>query len=98
MLDAIILCGGRGTRLASVIAEVPKPLAPVWDRPFLDYLLALLSRSGAVRSATLAVHHLADRIISYYADHAAPFPLRIVTEDRPRGTGGAMMNCLGAID
>jgi D-glycero-alpha-D-manno-heptose 1-phosphate guanylyltransferase len=98
MLDAIILCGGRGTRLASVIADVPKPLAPVSQRPFLDYLLAFLSRSGAVRSATLAVHHLADRIVSYYADHAASFPLRIVKEDKPLGTGGAMMNCLGAVD
>jgi NDP-sugar pyrophosphorylase family protein len=98
MLDAIILCGGRGTRLASVIADVPKPLAPVSEKPFLDYLLAFLAHSGAVRSATLAVHHLADRIVSHYADHAAPLPLRIVKEDRPLGTGGAIMNCLDAVD
>jgi NDP-sugar pyrophosphorylase family protein len=98
MLDAIILCGGRGTRLASVIADVPKPLAPVSERPFLAYLLAYLARSGAVRSATLAVHHLGDRIASYYAGHAAPFPLRIVRETEPLGTGGAIMNCLGSVD
>jgi len=98
MLDAIILCGGQGTRLASIVADVPKPLAPVSEKPFLDYLLAFLSHSGAVRSATLAVHHLADRIVSYYADHAAALPLRIVNEHKPLGTGGAIMNCLGAVD
>jgi D-glycero-alpha-D-manno-heptose 1-phosphate guanylyltransferase len=98
MLDAIILCGGRGTRLASVISNVPKPLAPVLEQPFLDHLLALLVRSKVARSATLAIHHLADQIIAYYAGHAAPLPLRFVTEDRPLGTGGAMMNCLAAVE
>ena len=39
MLDAIILCGGRGTRLAGVVKDVPKPLAPVLGKPFLDHLL-----------------------------------------------------------
>lgn len=97
-LDAIILCGGQGTRLASVVADVPKPLAPVSDRPFLDYLLALLARSGAVRSATLAVHHLAERIRAHYAMHRAPLPLRIVQEEKPLGTGGAIMNCLGSVE
>src|SRR2546421_11574002 len=92
MLDVIILCGGQGTRLASVVTDVPKPLAPVSEKPFLDHLLAFLFQSGVVRSATLAVHHLADRIISYYSDHTAPFPLHIVKEDKPLGTGGAIMN------
>src|SRR5262245_46791939 len=98
MLDAIILCGGLGTRLARVVADVPKPLAPVSEKPFLDYLLELLARSGVVRSATLAVHHLADRIVDHYADHPAPFPLRIVKETKPLGTGGAIMNCLGSVE
>jgi D-glycero-alpha-D-manno-heptose 1-phosphate guanylyltransferase len=98
VLDAIILCGGQGTRLASVVPDVPKPLAPVSEKPFLDYLLAVLTRTGAVRSATLAVHHLAGQIISYYAAHLAPFPLRIVKEMRPLGTGGAIMNCLGSVE
>jgi NDP-sugar pyrophosphorylase family protein len=98
MLDAIILCGGQGTRLAPVISDVPKPLAPVLGRPFLDHLLAMLSGSGVVRSVTLAVHHMADQVIAYYADHAAPLPLRIVSEEIPLGTGGAIMNCLDAVD
>src|ERR1043165_1368622 len=98
MLDAIILCGGRGSRLASIIADVPKPLAPVAEKPVLDYLLHLLAQSGGVRSATLAVHHLAERIVSYYAEHTAPLPLRFVREQTPLGTGGAIMNCLSAVE
>lgn len=97
-LDAIILCGGQGTRLARVVADVPKPLAPVSKKPFLDYLLAFLARSQAVRSATLAVHHLAERITRYYATHRAPLPLSIVQEEKPLGTGGAIMNCLGSVE
>jgi len=98
MLDAMILCGGQGTRLASVVSDVPKPLAPVLGRPFLDHLLALLCESGVVRSVTLAVHYRADRIAAYYADHPPPLPLRMVRETTPLGTGGAVMNCLGAVD
>ena len=97
-LDAIVLCGGKGTRLLSVVADVPKPLAPVSEKPFLDYLLAFLDRSGAVRSATLAVHHLAERITAHYATHRAPFPLHVVRESKPLGTGGAIMNCLGSVE
>ena len=97
MLDAIILCGGRGTRLASVVSDVPKALAPVLGEPFLDHLMALLARSGAVRSVVLAVHHLADRIAEHYAEHPAPLPIKIVPEPIPLGTGGAIMNCLGAV-
>lgn len=98
MLDAIVLCGGQGTRLASVISDVPKPLAPVLERPFLDYLLAFLSNSHVARSAILAAHHLAGRIKDHYATHPAPLPLRIVTEPRPLGTGGAIMNCLDTVE
>jgi D-glycero-alpha-D-manno-heptose 1-phosphate guanylyltransferase len=98
MLDAVILCGGRGTRLASVINDVPKPLAPVLHRPFLDHLLAFLHKSNVARSATLAIHHLADQIIAYYADHPAPLPLQFVREARPLGTGGAVMNSLSVVE
>lgn len=98
MLDAIILCGGRGTRLASVVSDVPKPLAKVLGKPFLDHLLDFLAGSGAVRSATLAVHHFADQIVAHYAGHRAPLPVRIVREQRLLGTGGAIMNCLGSVE
>lgn len=98
MLDALILCGGRGTRLAGVLSDVPKPLAPVAGRPFLDYQLALLAASGMVRSATLAIHHLAHQFLDHYAAHQAPLPLRFVREETPLGTGGALLNALAGIE
>ena len=48
-MQAIILAGGFGTRLQSVAANVPKPMAPVAGRPFLEYLLAYLIACGATR-------------------------------------------------
>ncbi|MEA2936268.1 MAG: hypothetical protein QOD74_2914 [Variibacter sp.] len=96
MLDAIILCGGRGSRLSSVVSDVPKPLAPVLGRPFLDHLLAFIAQSGAVEGAVLAIHHLSDRIVSYYETHPAPLPLQFVREPKPLGTGGALFNSMAA--
>jgi NDP-sugar pyrophosphorylase family protein len=96
-VDAIILCGGQGTRLAPAIGDIPKPLAPVLGRPFLDHLLAVLDNAGVARSATLAIHYLADRIEAYYDAHRAPLTLHLVREKSPLGTGGAIMNCLDVV-
>ena len=96
MLDAIILCGGRGSRLSSVVSDVPKPLAPVLGRPFLDHLLSFIAQSGAVEGAVLAIHHLSDRIVSYYETHPAPLPLQFVREPKPLGTGGALFHSMAA--
>ncbi len=46
MREAIILAGGFGTRLQSVVSDVPKPMAPVAGRPFLTYLLDRLQKQG----------------------------------------------------
>ena len=46
MKEAIILAGGKGTRLRSVVADVPKPLAPVAGKPFLEFLLRSLLKSS----------------------------------------------------
>lgn len=95
-VDAIVLCGGRGTRLASVVADVPKPLAPVLGRPFLDHLVDQLAASGLVRHVVLAVGHLADMVREHYARHAPPIPVSFVVESVPLGTGGALVNALPA--
>ena len=95
-LDAIVLAGGRGTRLQSVVRDVPKPLALVGGRPFLDYQLQLLASSGRVRQVVLAVGHLADRIIEHYTQHPPPLPVDFVVEHALLGTGGAARNALDA--
>ncbi len=95
-VDAIVLAGGRGTRLQSVVSDVPKPLAPVNGRPFLDYQLELLHRSGQVRKVVLATGHLAHKIEEHYAEHPAPLPLEFVVEKELLGTGGGVANALDA--
>ena len=95
-LDAIVLAGGKGTRLQSVVSDVPKPLAPVNGRPFLDYQLALLARSGQVRKAVLAVGHLAEKVIAHYRASPPPLPLEFAVETELLGTGGGLRNALSA--
>jgi NDP-sugar pyrophosphorylase family protein len=95
-VDAIILAGGKGTRLQSVVSEVPKPLAPVNGRPFLDYQLSLLARSGLVERVVLAIGHLAERVVEHYRDALPPLPLEFVVEEDLLGTGGGLRNALPA--
>jgi D-glycero-alpha-D-manno-heptose 1-phosphate guanylyltransferase len=97
-VDAIILAGGRGTRLQTVVRDVPKPLAPVAGRPFLDYQIALLAASAGVRRAVLATGYLSDKIEAHYADCPPPLPLDIVSEEELLGTGGAVANALRATE
>jgi D-glycero-alpha-D-manno-heptose 1-phosphate guanylyltransferase len=96
-LDAIILAGGKGTRLASVVSTVPKPLALVAGRPFLDHLLGQLACSGIIDRAVLALGHLAEKVIAHYKAHPAPLPLEAVTEETPLGTGGALIRALSHV-
>jgi NDP-sugar pyrophosphorylase family protein len=94
-LDLVVLAGGLGTRLRSVVADRPKVLAPVAGRPFLDHLLTWLDRQGA-RRIVLALGHLADQVEARLAARRQDFPrLEIVTavETSPLGTGGALASC-----
>ncbi len=92
----IVLAGGKGTRLQDVVSDVPKPLAQVGGRPFLDYVLETIAASGCVRKAVLAIGHLAHKVIEHYEIHGAPIPVEFVVETEPLGTGGAIANALEA--
>ena len=93
-MDAIVLCGGKGTRLASVVSDVPKPLAPVGGRPFLDYVLNYLVQSGQVTRAILATGHLAQTVVSTYGRRFGPLAVDYSEEQVPLGTGGAVLQAL----
>jgi D-glycero-alpha-D-manno-heptose 1-phosphate guanylyltransferase len=94
-IDAIILAGGLGTRIRQVVPDVPKPLAPVGGRPFLDILLAYLDRYASVGRVILAVCHQADRIVAAYGGRTGyRFALSFSVEERPLGTGGAVRKAL----
>ena len=91
MMDVVILAGGLGTRLRSVVSEVPKCMAPVAGRPFLWYLLEQL-RHYAVRRVILSVGYLREVIQDWIAAHADEYPFEFVfaVEEEPLGTGGGI--------
>lgn len=89
-VDAIVLAGGLGTRLRSVVSDVPKVLAAVNGRPFLDILLEFLARTGTVRRVVLAVGYMAEQVMERYEKSGSrPYEIRFSVEDHPLGTGGA---------
>ena len=93
---AIILAGGRGTRLRSVTGDLPKPMVPVAGRPILERLVLHLVGSG-ITSVTLAVGHGADVIEQHFGDGSAfGCAITYLREDEPRGTAGPLRGLLGA--
>ena len=89
--DAIVLCGGAGTRLKSVTGDAPKSLAAIGDRPFLDILINQLSRHG-FKHVILAVGYQRDLIRSHFDSRANDVSLEYSVESTPLGTGGALRN------
>jgi D-glycero-alpha-D-manno-heptose 1-phosphate guanylyltransferase len=96
--DVIILAGGLGTRLRSVVADLPKCMAPVNGKPFLAYLLDYLSQCP-VRKVVLSVGYLHEIVMDWAEQHKDdyPFAMEYAIEATPLGTGGgirlAMRQC-----
>ncbi|MEW5991528.1 MAG: sugar phosphate nucleotidyltransferase [Chloroflexota bacterium] len=87
-MRAIILAGGRGTRLAPYTTVFPKPLVPVGDRPILDIVLRQLAANG-FDDISLAVGHLAELIEAYCGDGSRyGISITYSREDAPLGTAG----------
>lgn len=90
--DTLILCGGLGTRLRPAVADRPKALAEIAGRPFLDVLIDELVRCSLHRFV-LCTGYGSEQIAAHYKGRAdAEF--RFSAEDRPLGTGGAVMHAL----
>lgn len=90
-MEIIILAGGLGTRLRSVVKEVPKCMAPVCGRPFLWYILKYLTRFD-VNKVILSVGYLRNIIIDWVetTKDEFPFDFDFAIEDIPLGTGGGI--------
>ena len=88
-MQALILAGGKGTRLRPLTVYTPKPIVPVLNRPFLLYQIEILRRAG-VKDITLSLNYQPDKIEHLLGDGAEHgVNLRYVTEPSPMGTGGA---------
>jgi NDP-sugar pyrophosphorylase family protein len=87
----VILAGGLGTRLRPLTIHVPKALIPIHGKPFLQYQIELLKRSG-IRDIVLCVGHLADRVEDYFGDGRwLGVRIRYSQEEGPLlGTAGAI--------
>ena len=97
-MEAIVLAGGLGTRLRGVIGEVPKCMAPVDGKPFLQYQLEWLSRFD-VSHVVLSVGYLREQIVEFIKAREWPFDITFAVEKEPLGTGGgirlALSKCRG---
>jgi D-glycero-alpha-D-manno-heptose 1-phosphate guanylyltransferase len=88
-IRCIVLAGGLGTRLRSVLPDLPKCLAPVNGRPFLERQLELLTRQGIDRFV-LSLGYGADQVENLAAQWHGKFDVETVVEREPLGTGGAI--------
>jgi len=93
VLTSLILAGGLGTRLRDEVSNVPKPMAPVNEKPFLEYLLTYLSNQG-VNNFVISVGYLSDSIKSYFGTSFNGKSIKYSEEIEPLGTGGAILNSL----
>lgn len=93
MNEAIILAGGFGTRLRSVVSDLPKPMAPVAGKPFLEYLLTRLAKQHYTH-VILSTGYLHETIEQHFGSCFEGIELSYAVEDTPLGTGGAIVNAL----
>ena len=92
-MEAVVLAGGLGTRLRSVVKDLPKCMAPVAGEPFLSYVLEWLGRYDVSR-VILSVGYLKDDIIHWASSRSFPFEVDYAVEEEPLGTGGAICYAL----
>jgi len=90
MVNAVILAGGFGTRLREAVPNIPKPMAPIRNRPFLEYLMDYWIVQG-VRSFTLSVGYMAEVFIQHFGDKYKNIPIYYAIENKPLGTGGGLL-------
>lgn len=98
MKPLIVLAGGFGTRLRSLVSDVPKPLAPVCGKPFLVYLIEHWMRQG-VSEFIFLLHYEAEKINRLLEElsgfqNFSNLSFRTIKESTPLGTGGAILNAI----
>jgi D-glycero-alpha-D-manno-heptose 1-phosphate guanylyltransferase len=94
-MDVIVLVGGKGTRLSSVVSNLPKPLAPIGNQPFFDLILHKLREAfGESLHLILATGHLHDCFEQYALAKQHHAKISLSQELHPLGTGGAIRQAM----
>jgi D-glycero-D-manno-heptose 1,7-bisphosphate phosphatase len=97
--QAVILVGGKGTRLGDLTRGTPKPMLKIaGEKPFLDYLIEWVARHG-YEDIILLAGHLGDQVEAAYQGHRiGDAAVRVLREQEPLGTGGALTVARGELD
>ena len=95
-ITAVVLAGGFGTRIKHLLGDLPKPMAPVNGKPFVEWVVRYLAAQG-IRNVILSTGHLAETV----EKHFAPQPVKnvrvtCVPETKPLGTAGGFLNAAGS--
>jgi mannose-1-phosphate guanylyltransferase len=98
MTSAILLVGGRGTRLSPITDEIPKPMLPIAGLPVTEHQIIAAKRAG-VKTLVLATSYLAEVFTPYFGDGSKwGINLRYAVEKEPLGTGGAISHAAQSLD
>ncbi|EAJ5698930.1 nucleotidyltransferase family protein [Campylobacter lari] len=95
-MQAIVLAGGLGTRLKSVVQDLPKPMAPINGKPFLTFVLEYLKKQG-ITEIVLSVSYKYELIQEHFKDEFEGMKIRYNIEEELLGTGGAIKDALKLI-
>ena len=97
-MKAILLAGGKGTRLRPLTLHTPKPIVPIFDRPFLHYQLDLLRQVPEIDEVVLSLNYQPRRIEEVFGDGSdLGLHIRYIVEPNPLGTGGAIRFAAGEL-
>ncbi|MFD0697829.1 nucleotidyltransferase family protein [Paenibacillus sp. GCM10027628] len=89
-MEAIILAGGQGTRLRPIISDIPKPMAPIGDKPFLNLVMDYLCEQG-IHRVILSTGYKHEVIEAYYRSEYRGMSITYSVEEEPLGTGGGIL-------
>ena len=97
-MQLLVLAGGFGTRLKPVVSSVPKPLAPIMGRPFLNFQMENWTSQG-ITDFIFLLHYEAKKIIDFIEiwqqeNQSRNINVRFIVEDKPLGTGGSIANAV----
>src|SRR5689334_24662522 len=91
---AVVLAGGLGTRVQHLLPGVPKPMAPVAGKPFLEWVVRYLAKQG-IRRVIISTGYLAEVVEQYFRDHPLPgVRIECIAEAAPLGTGGGFLHAI----
>lgn len=97
-MKAIIMAGGKGTRLRPITCSMPKPMVPVMNIPLIEHIIILLKKHG-ITDIGITLMFLPQRITSYFGDGTKwGVRLHYFTEEKPMGTAGSILSASSFID